>query len=94
MGVDVGDLSTSAISKQEDFKFKASLGYTGSLRTGQSGYKYPVLKTKQIRKQQQKRLYIHYNCYIEIHTSRFHFMYFFIMTNFQGWGWYGGPRVG
>lgn len=42
MGVHGGNLSTSAISKQEDFEFKASLGYRESLRTDQSGYKYPV----------------------------------------------------
>lgn len=43
----VGNLSTSAISKQEDFEFKASLGYIESLRPGQPRSKCPVWKTKQ-----------------------------------------------
>lgn len=38
--VHVGNLSTSAISKREDFEFKASLGYIESLSPGQLGSEY------------------------------------------------------
>jgi hypothetical protein len=58
-------------------------------------------ETKQKNK---KGLCIHYNCYKEIQCMNnmvyypvggyFHYIYFFIMTNFQGWRWDPGLSAG
>lgn len=84
--------------RQGDFEFKASLGYVVDLRPGELDYRYPAWKTKQDRKQQQ--LYSHTTVWLRMiyypvdgHFTCFYYIYFFIITNFQGWGWHPGPSA-